>query len=270
MESVLGGRYELMRLLGRGGMGEVYLARDVELERPVAVKLMNLHPLVREEDFRRFQQEMQIAAQMQHPNIVTLFTSGAENGIPFMVMEYLHGNDLTHMPPVWESGEVARVGRAVCEALAYAHELGVVHRDIKPGNLFMCQSRLVKVTDFGIAKALTPSNAARPGTVIGTPPYMAPEQWLRRPRTFASDIWATAVVMYELLTGTLPWECDHPEEYAAAACSGHASPLACSAALPSWLADSIMAMLAPDPASRPTATECVKMLSGPPQIRLGA
>jgi eukaryotic-like serine/threonine-protein kinase len=186
--SVFGGRYRQIRLLGRGGMGEVWQALDVDLDRLVAVKVMTSRMLAGEAGAERFRQEMRLAARMQHPNVVTVFTSGTEKGIPFMVMEYLEGHDLTCVPPGWGSGEVARVGREACAALAYAHGLKVVHRDIKPGNLFVCESGLVKVTDFGIAKALTVSNAARPGTVIGTPAYMAPEQWLGRPATFAIDV----------------------------------------------------------------------------------
>jgi WD40 repeat protein len=141
----------------------------------------------------------------------------------------------------------------------------VVHRDIKPGNLFLCDTGLVKVTDFGIAKALTASKVTKPGTMIGTLAYMAPEQWLGRPATFSIDIWATGCVLYELLSGRRPREYSIPAEYVAAAARGErVAPLAGVASVPSWLANAVMAMLEPDPASRPTAAECVQLLSGPP------
>ncbi|MGH3192915.1 MAG: protein kinase domain-containing protein, partial [Streptosporangiaceae bacterium] len=264
--TVFGGRYQQVRLLGKGGMGEVWLALDEELGgRPVAIKIMSSRLLADQEGVDRFRQELRLAARMHHPNILTVFTSGTDNGIPFMVMEYLEGHDLRRLPPGWGSGEVAGVGRQTCAALAYAHGLNVVHRDITPGNLFLCDTGLVKVTDFGIAKALTASKATKPGTMIGTLPYMAPEQWLGMPATFSIDIWATGCVLYELLSGRRPREYSMPAEYIAAAARGdRVAPLTGLAGLPSWLAGAVMAMLEPNPADRPTAAECVQLLSGSP------
>ena len=246
-------------------MGEVWLAADEELgDRKVAIKRMRPE-LLGPDWLARFDQEMRLACQMQHPNIMTMFTSGTENGVPFMVMEYLQGHDLTTLPASWGAAEITRAGRETCLALAYAHGIGVVHRDIKPANLFACESGLVKVTDFGIAKALTVSRATMPGTVIGTPAYMAPEQLLGRPATFAIDVWSTGCVMYELLSGRPARDYSPWAELRAAAVRGdRVAALPATAGVPRWLADAVMTMLETDPANRPSATECATLLSGPP------
>jgi eukaryotic-like serine/threonine-protein kinase len=260
-----GGRYRLVRRLGVGGMGEVWLAHDEELgDRLVAIKLMHSRMLGDPDDVARFQREMRLASRMQHPNIMTVFTTGSHDGAPFMVMEYLQGSDLGKLPSGFTADEVARIGRETCSALAYAHGLtpGVVHRDIKPGNLFICDSGQVKVTDFGIAKAVSGTKLSVTGTLIGTFPYMAPEQWLGEPTMFANDVWAVGCVLYELLAGTLPRSYATPTEYLAAAARREpVAPL--PAAVPSWLSAAVLAMLQPHHADRPTAGQCVGLLSGP-------
>ena len=260
-----GGRYRRVKLLGQGGMGEVWLAFDMELDdRPVAIKIIRSDMLADQDGPRRFQQEMRLASKMHHPNIMTVLTSGTDHGIPFMVLEYLEGHDLRKVPLGWDAGEVARIGRETCAALAYAHGLGVVHRDITPGNVFLCDTGLVKVTDFGIAKALTGSKITQPGTMIGTFAYMAPEQWLGEPATFGIDIWAVGCVLYELLSGRPPREYPTPVEYVTAAARGErVAPLPTTVDVPSWLRDAVMAMLQPHPSSRPAAAACVRLLSGP-------
>ena len=264
--AVVGGRYRQVRLLGTGGMGEVWLALDEELgERPVAIKRMHPRMLADAEDVARFQREMRLAARMQHPNIMTLFTTGTDNGIPFMVMEYLEGQDLGKSSRAWSAAEAARVGRDMCAALEYAHGLGVVHRDIKPGNVFLCDTGQVKVTDFGIAKAVSGTSLTATGILVGTLPYMAPEQWLGESAAFSNDIWAAGCVLYELLSGRPPRTYASPTDYiAAAARRERVPPLQPDARTPGWLADAIMAMLEPDPRHRPGAAECVRLLAGPP------
>lgn len=260
-----GGRYRQVRLLGTGGMGEVWLALDEELgERPVAIKRMHSRMLADAEDVARFQREMRLAARMQHPNIMTLFTTGTDNGVPFMVMEYLEGQDLGKTPRAWGADEVARVGRDTCAALQYAHGMGVVHRDIKPGNLFLCGTGQLKVTDFGIARAVSGTSLTATGTLVGTLPYMAPEQWLGEPAAFSNDIWAVGCVLYELVSGRPPRAYASPTDYVAAAARRElVPPLRPGASVPAWLARAIMAMLEPDPRRRPGAGECVRLLSGP-------
>jgi serine/threonine protein kinase len=260
-----GGRYRLDRRLGAGGMGEVWLAYDEDLDdRPVAIKVMRPRMLADDDDLARFQREMQLASRMQHPNIMTVFTTGSDRGVPFMVMEYLQGSDLGKMPVGWSFDEIARIGKQTCLALAYAHGLnpGVVHRDIKPGNLFICDTGLVKVMDFGLAKAVTGSSLSTTGNVLGTMPYISPEQWLGAPAAFSNDVWAVGCVLYELLTGRHPRLYETPIEHVAAAARGeYVAPLPADTAVPRWLADAVMAMLHPDPLDRPTANEAVAMLS---------
>ena len=261
-----GGRYRLVRRLGAGGMGEVWLARDNGLDgRQVAIKVMHAGMLADPQDVARFQREMRLASRMQHPNIMTVFTTGSHNGGPFMVMEYLEGGDLGKAPPGLDTDEVARIGRESCLALAYAHALtpGVVHRDIKPGNLFIRDSGQVKVTDFGIAKALGGTRLSSTGTLIGTFPYMAPEQWLGEPETFGIDVWAMGCVLYELLSGHVPRSYPAATEYVAAAARREPVP-SLPATVPGWLSDAVMSMLWPDPAGRPTAAQCVTLLAEPP------
>jgi len=259
-----GGRYRLVKLLGAGGMGEVWLALDEQLGgRRVAIKIMRSHMLSDQEGQLRFQREMQLASQMSHPNIMLVLTSGTDHGAPFMVMEHLEGHDLRKVPPGLGASDVARIGRETCAALSYAHDHGVVHRDITPGNLFLCNTGVVKVTDFGIAKALTGSKLTQSGTLVGTLPYMAPEQWLGEPATFSIDVWATGCVLYLLLSGKLPRDYPTAAEYVAAAVRGERAALPTgTAGVPSWLADAVAAMLEPDPRRRPTAAECVRLLSG--------
>ena len=246
-------------------MGEVWLAYDEELDdRPVAIKVMRTQMLADREGVARFQREMRLASRMQHPNIMTIYTTGADNGVPFMVMEYLEGSDLSKSPPDRSVGRAARIGRDTCAALAYAHGQGVVHRDIKPGNLFECDSGVVKVTDFGIAKAVSGTRLSATGVVVGSLSYIAPEQWLGEPAAFSNDIWAVGCVLYELLSGTVPRSYATPIEYVtAAARRERVTPLAMAATVPGWLSDCVMAMLQPDPRDRPTAADCVQLLAGP-------
>jgi serine/threonine protein kinase len=258
---LLDGRYRKERLLGQGGMGEVWLARDEELGgRPVAIKLMRSATLASAQGRERFEREMRLTARMRHENITTVYTTGTEDGLPFMVMEYLQGQDLGKQALSLGISEVARIGRDICSALAYAHGLGpaVVHRDIKPENIFLCVSGLVKVTDFGIAMAVTETRLTQSGYTMGSLDYLAPEQLDGDPPTVSSDIWAVGTVLYKLLAGIFP---------RSFILRGRPVPVLTGIAdVPGWLSDAVIAMVAVDPADRPGAAECVQLLSAPPLV----
>ena len=259
-----GERYELIRRIGSGGMGEVWLAHDEQLaNRPVAIKIMHQRMLPNEGDVERFEREMRFAAMMDHPNIVTVYTTGTYDDAPFMVMEYLRGNDLEKALPGGDAEQIAGLGRDICTGLAYAHRKGVLHRDIKPSNLFLCESGQVKITDFGLARAVGGSNLTTAGVLVGTFAYMSPERWRGEPPTFSNDIWAVGCVLYRLISGRLPRVLPDPADYAAAAMRGDPiSDLRDITEAPDWLTSPVMAMLAADPVSRPAAGDCARLLSG--------
>jgi serine/threonine-protein kinase len=244
-------------------MGEVWLAHDEELAgRPVAIKIMHKHMLPNADDVARFEREMRFAAMMDHPNIVTVYTTGTWAEAPFMVMEYLRGHDLEQALPGGDAEHVAGIGRDVCTGLAYAHREGVIHRDIKPANLFLCESGQLKITDFGVARAAGGTALSTIGVVVGTLAYLPPERWRGDPPGFSNDIWAVGCVLYRLISGRLPRLLPDVADYAAAATRGDPFPdLRDITDAPGWLTGPVMAMLADDPGLRPTAGECVQLLS---------
>jgi serine/threonine protein kinase len=211
MAGALPGRYANPRAIGRGGMGQIYLAEDRELGRKVAIKVLDDRFSGNEQLRERFKREALTAARLSgHPHVVTIFDVGESQGRPFIVMEYLPGGtlrDRTRQGPVEPAEALSWLGQAA-EALDAAHELGIVHRDVKPPNLLFDARDELVVADFGIARAaddtLTGMTAA--GTVLGTAGYLAPEQALGQPATPASDRYALGVVGYELLTGGRPFE----------------------------------------------------------------
>jgi eukaryotic-like serine/threonine-protein kinase len=207
---ILPGRYAAARLVGRGGMGEIYLAHDRELNRPVAVKILDSQAAEDPEFRRRFRREALTAARLSgEPHVVTIFDVGEHDGRPFIVMEYLPGGTLADAarasPPSIEQS-LAWLAQAAA-ALDGAHTEGVVHRDVKPGNLMLDARGDVTVVDFGIARATDHTlGMTAPGTVLGTAGYLAPEQAQGLEATAASDRYALAVVAYEVLTGGRPFE----------------------------------------------------------------
>ena len=205
------GRYELGPVIGRGGMADVHAGHDHKLDRPVALKLLRpefyVQPLVRS----RFESEARLAARLTHPNVVSIYDSGEEEGVPYIVMERLPGLTLAHRlaeGPVSEA-EARHIGTEVLAALSTAHAAGIVHRDIKPANVLARGDGHWKVGDFGIAKALEADlGDATTGMVLGTPAYLAPERLLGSPATVASDVFAVGVILYEALAGRRPFEGD--------------------------------------------------------------
>jgi eukaryotic-like serine/threonine-protein kinase len=205
-------RYELGDVVGRGGMGEVRAANDQRLQREVAVKLLRADLAEIEEVRRRFEGEAQAAAALVHPNIVTVFDAGEEDGAPFIVMELLPGRTLVDelaTGPL-SSVRVRDLAVAVLGALEAAHNAGIVHRDVKPGNVLRAADGTWKVADFGIAKiAEAAGDLTVSGVVIGTPAYMAPERLDGEPATAASDLYSAGVVLYEALTARKPFAADN-------------------------------------------------------------
>jgi eukaryotic-like serine/threonine-protein kinase len=213
-----GGRYAVERLLGRGGMAAVYLARDRELDRPVAVKVLG-EPFTLDESFvRRFRREARTAAGLSHPNIVQVYDAGDEEERLFIVMEYVDGEGLDRL--LARAGKLApahvlELAAQVSSALHYAHGKGVVHRDVKPGNLLLRTDGVLKVADFGIARPAHDARLTETGTVLGTAAYLAPEQVRGEPATPRSDIYSLGVVLYELFTGEPPYRVENLAQLAA-------------------------------------------------------
>src|SRR3984893_1517479 len=210
---VFSSRYEIQREVAQGGMAEVYLARDRLLDRPVALKAL-FPEYAREPSFvERFRREAQAAANLNHPNIVAIYDWGQESGTYFIVMEYVEGRslrELIHTEGTIEPGQAADIAAEIASALAFAHRSGVVHRDVKPGNVLLTQSGTVKVTDFGIARAGTGDGLTQTGSVMGTATYFSPEQAQGLAVDGRSDVYSVGVVLYELVCGVAPFAGDSP------------------------------------------------------------
>jgi serine/threonine protein kinase len=214
------GKYRLVEQLGRGGMAEVYKAYQPGLDRYVAVKVMHSF-LSEDKDFlARFQREAKLVASMRHPNIVQVHDFDVESGLSYMVMEFIDGETLKgrlqnlEEKNQWISiDEAVRISLLVGSALKYAHRLGMVHRDVKPANVMIDKQGNVILTDFGIAKIFSGGGATQltaTGAMVGTPSYMAPEQGMGQPGDERSDIYSLGVMLYQLVTGRLPYEADTP------------------------------------------------------------
>jgi len=208
--TVLGQRYVLREPTGHGGMATVWQATDQVLDRPVAVKV--LHPNLAEqpEFLERFRAEALAAARLNHPNVVNVFDTGTHDGVAYIVMELFDGatlRDLLAQDGPLEPDAAVRIGLQVLEALQFAHDNGLVHRDVKPANILVAPDGRVKVTDFGIAKAaFDMSDPTTTGAVLGSAPYMSPEQVEGKPVDGRSDVYACGATLYEALTGRPPFE----------------------------------------------------------------
>jgi eukaryotic-like serine/threonine-protein kinase len=215
----IGGRYRLEGRLGYGGMSTVHLALDLRLERQVAVKLLAEHLAEDPTFISRFQREAQAAARLVHPNIVQVFDSGQDEstGQYYIVMEYIEGQSCAEIlrDDGWlEVDEAISIIDQACEGLHYAHRHGVVHRDVKPGNLLRAREGEVKLADFGIAKATEQSSITQVGSVLGTAAYLAPEQARGEEAGPRADLYALGVVTYQLISGRLPYEASSLTELA--------------------------------------------------------
>jgi beta-lactam-binding protein with PASTA domain len=212
---LLGGRYEIGEVVGYGGMAEVHRGRDLRLGRDVAVKLLRAD-LSRDESFLiRFQREAQNSASLNHPNIVAVFDTGEDAGIPYMVMEFVNGRTLKEVLIAegrFDPATACEVVADMCAALDFSHKHHIIHRDVKPGNVMLSDTNQVKVMDFGIARALASNQATMTQTsaVIGTAQYLSPEQARGETVDARSDVYAVGCVLYELLVGHPPFTGDNP------------------------------------------------------------
>jgi serine/threonine-protein kinase len=209
------GRYKVLKELGRGAMGVVYLGKDPKIQRFVAIKTMKLDEIDDDEklkDFKaRFSREAESTGRMSHPNIVTIYDAGEEQNLGFIAMELLEGTPLkqyARIPNLLPQKDVLSTLATVADALDYAHQQGVVHRDIKPANIMITKDQTVKVMDFGIAK-MASSNKTQTDIVLGTPTYMSPEQIAGKKVDGRTDIFSLGIVLFELLAGQPPFTADN-------------------------------------------------------------
>ena len=260
------GRYRIERELGRGGMATVYLARDEELDRPVALKILPEHLAGDEAFHARFLREARLASRLSHPNVVRVYDAGEADGRPFIVMEYVHGAALAEFGRL-PAGRVVELGMQACRGLQHAHDSGLVHRDIKPANLLVRDDGVLKIADFGIARAAESTRHTEVGTVLGTAAYLAPEQVAGADATTASDVYALGAVLYELLSGRPPFMFESLADLAAQQADGLIVPVRdVEPSVPPELEAAVMHALARDPRFRPaSAAELGEELAGAPE-----
>ena len=256
--TVLDERYELGAVLGRGGMARVYEGRDRKLDRKVAVKVLS-HPYDRDEAYlERFRREAHAAARLNHPNVVAIFDSESDDGTHYIVTELVDGETLAGLLARERSLSPERavgIATQVSRGLAAAHERGVVHRDIKPGNVMLTSDHHVKVLDFGIARATGVESLTRTGHMLGSASYLSPEQSRGEPGDARSDIYAMGCVLFEMLTGRPPFVADSP----VAALYQHVNepvvPPSTLVSIPPSLEDVVLRCLGKDPADRFASAE---------------
>lgn len=249
------GRYKIVSELGKGAMGIVYQAHDPQIDRMIALKVLREDRVVDQEFVRRFVSEAQAIGRLSHPNIVTVFDVGEDHGTIYIAMEYLEGRslDLLLQEKTYGLEQIVDLGAQVADALDYAHRQGIIHRDIKPGNIIVTPQGHVKVTDFGIARIEGASGhqMTQMGEILGTPIYMPPEQVAGQPVDGRSDIYALGVVLYELSTGRRPFAGDNLTTlFNAIGNETPTTPSAIHPQVPSSLSQLIMKCLHKSPAER--------------------
>ena len=208
---ILSQRYEILQILGEGGMGAVYKAKDRELNRTVALKVIRAdlakHPAI----IDRFKQELLLAHQVTHRNVIRIYDLGEAEGMKFITMEYIEGEDLRSLlldNKKFAPAEAVEIMEQVCRALEAAHSVGVIHRDLKPQNIMQDKSGRIVVMDFGLARTLEGDGMTQTGALVGTMEYMSPEQALGKQLDQRSDLFALGLILYELLTGQMPFKAE--------------------------------------------------------------
>ncbi len=267
-QTIAGGRYQIVQLLGEGGMGAVYQARQVAMDRMVALKLIRAEYVQTPQAAARFHQEMRTTARVEHPNTIRVYDFGeAEGGQLFLTMEFLAGRSLGAV--IEAEGRlpldrIVRIARQVCNALGAAHQSGVVHRDLKPENVMLLESfgerDHVKVVDFGIAKSLDDAQPklTATGSLVGTPAYMAPEQALGRPVDGRTDLYALGVMLYQMASGDVPFHAPTMGSLLVAHATEPPPPLLGAAPdVSPALAALVMQLLEKEPSARPQTAAAV-------------
>ena len=211
--STFAGRYQIIEELGKGGMGRVYRAVDKKLNEEVAIKIIKPEIALDKSTLARFQNELKVARKISHRNVGRMYELMEDQGLHFITMEYVPGEDLRsflHRSKRLTVGTAVAIAKDVCEGLAEAHRLGVIHRDLKPSNIIIDKEGNARIMDFGIARSLRTKRITGEGVIIGTPEYMSPEQVEGKEADQRSDIYALGVILYEMLTGRVPFEGDTP------------------------------------------------------------
>jgi serine/threonine protein kinase len=267
-ETLAAGRYLVEGVLGRGGMAVVYLARDEELQRRVAIKVLAGHLLGDDSFRRRFLRESRLASKLSHPNVVQVFDAGEDEGDRYIVMEYVPGGTIA------ERGRLAAeaaVGLALqaCAGLQHAHEAGLVHRDIKPANLLVREDDVLKIADFGIARSTDSTRLTQHGTLLGTAAYLSPEQAAGEEATTVSDVYSLGAVIYELLTGRTPFQFESLAELAQLQSNGQITPVRdLEPSVPESVEAAVMHALARDARFRPaSAAAFAQELARSPELQ---
>src|SRR5437016_560938 len=209
--AILAQRYEILQILGEGGMGAVYKAMDRELSRPVALKVIRPDLAGNQAILDRFKQELLLAREVTHKNVIRIYDLGEAEGVKFITMEYVEGEDLRtliHEKTKLAPEEAVEIMQQVCRALEAAHSVGIIHRDLKPQNIMRDKSGRILVMDFGLARTLEGDGMTQTGALVGTMDYMSPEQALGKELDQRSDVFAMGLIFFELLTGKMPYKAE--------------------------------------------------------------
>ncbi|MFC1540877.1 protein kinase [Candidatus Latescibacterota bacterium] len=258
----LSGKYELIRKLGQGGMASVYMAHEIDLDREVAIKILPKAFLHDKNFIERFKREARIAANLEHPNIISIYQINIEEELCYIVMNYVKGMNLAEeisRRGTLSSDLIVRWGSEICSALSYAHKNGVIHRDLKPENIMIKQNGRIIVMDFGIARAVQDISLTQTGTVIGSPLYMSPELAKGENIDTRSDIYSIGIILYQMATATLPFQASGaPSLMYMHVHEPPEPPDVRNSNVPVWLRDIILKCLSKTPGDRYQAADKLK------------